>query len=268
MKLPNHIVLDFESNSTPNSNQYWAINFLEQSLDQPAFMQDIKLTSKYYRKFRPYRSSKLVKNPMKYTVRPNFINHTCFKPDEVKDTIKEHLMPFVDLEEEDSADYYLKYSKETGRDSYMYLTLSALKYSRHNVEKTFNSQDGTPDSFDYALTQNNTWYNLVNVNFLRKERLYTKLKYSRTPAYDIVSGGAAALLAGFVGFLVSEKFGFELVDSGDFYFFFMYLVFATFSIRPLLLVANPEKGFIHMFSLRRVVRFYRSVAGLLLNNFR
>merc|ERR1712078_898438 len=75
---------------------------------------------------------------------------------------------------------------------------------------------------------------IININFLRKERLYTKLKYSRSPAYYIVSGGAAAILAGFIGFLISEKFGFELVDSGDFYYLFMYLVFFAFSIRPLL----------------------------------
>jgi len=37
--------------------------------------------------------------------------------------------------------------------------------------------------------------------------MYTKLKYSRVPQYDIVSGGSAALLAGFLGFLISEKFG-------------------------------------------------------------
>jgi hypothetical protein len=67
--------------------------------------------------------------------------------------------------------------------------------------------------------------NVININFLRHERLYTKLKYSRSPAFDIVSGGAAALLAGFLGFLISEKFGFELVDSGDFYYLFMYIVF-------------------------------------------
>jgi hypothetical protein len=30
---------------------------------------------------------------------------------------------------------------------------------------------------------------MFNINFLRKERLYTKLKYSRCPQYDIVSGG-------------------------------------------------------------------------------
>ena len=76
---------------------------------------------------------------------------------------------------------------------------------------------------------------LFDVNFIRKEKLYTKLKYSRCPQYDIVSGGFAALLAGFVGFLISEKFGIELVDSGDFYIAFMYGVFAAFSLRPLIL---------------------------------
>jgi len=48
------------------------------------------------------------------------------------------------------------------------------------------------------------------------------------PQYDIVSGGVAALFAGFLGFLICEKFGFELIDSGDFYFLFMYLVFICF----------------------------------------
>ncbi len=70
-----------------------------------------------------------------------------------------------------------------------------------------------------------------NIWFLRKEYCYTKLKYSRTPAFDIVSGGVAALFAGFLGFLVCEKFGFELLDSGDFYMILMYLIFFIFSCR-------------------------------------
>ena len=71
--------------------------------------------------------------------------------------------------------------------------------------------------------------------------MYTKLKYSRVPQYDIVSGGSAALLAGFLGFLISEKFGFELVDSGDFYFIFMYVVFLFFFCRLLLkIMSNSE----------------------------
>jgi hypothetical protein len=51
---------------------------------------------------------------------------------------------------------------------------------------------------------------------MRKEKIYTKLKYSRVPQYDAVSGGSAAILAGFLGYLITEKFGLELLDSGDF----------------------------------------------------
>jgi hypothetical protein len=91
------------------------------------------------------------------------------------------------------------------------------------------------------------------------------LKYSRSPAYDIVSGGAAALLAGFLGFLISEKFGFELVDSGDFYYLFMYIVFLAFSLRPLLTVANTTTGFYSVFIPNRLMYFYKTLFILFLN---
>jgi hypothetical protein len=103
---------------------------------------------------------------------------------------------------------------------------------------------------------------LININFLRKERLYTKLKYSRSPAYDTVSGGAAAIFAGFLGFLVSEKFGMELVDSGDFYFLIMYLVFLSFSIRPLLTTLNPSTPLSEIFSLKPIINFYANLITL------
>ena len=48
---------------------------------------------------------------------------------------------------------------------------------------------------------------LFNINFLVKEMHYSKLKYSKTAERDIVSSGSAALFAGFIGFLISEKFG-------------------------------------------------------------
>lgn len=79
---------------------------------------------------------------------------------------------------------------------------------------------------------------LFNINFLRKERLYTKLKYSRCPQYDIVGGGWAALFAGLLGFLISEKFGIELVDSGDFYNALMYAIFGAFALRPLIKIID------------------------------
>ena len=80
--------------------------------------------------------------------------------------------------------------------------------------------------------------------------MYTKLKYSRVPQYDIVSGGAAALLAGFLGFLITEKFGFELIDSGDFYFLFMYLVFLAFSLRLFLKIMSAKTSNWMFFSLK------------------
>jgi hypothetical protein len=123
----------------------------------------------------------------------------------------------------------------------MYINLPVDQYRQRSI-KYLLSKGGTSYT-NQASSQLNTWFNAVNINFLRKERLYTKLKYSRSPAFDIVSGGAAALLAGFIGFLISEKFGYELVDSGDFYYLFMYIVFLVFSIRPLLTVSDANKGF-------------------------
>jgi len=94
------------------------------------------------------------------------------------------------------------------------------------------------------------------------------LKYSRSPAYDIVSGGAAALLAGFIGFLISEKFGYELVDSGDFYYAFMYAVFLVFSLRPLLTVSDSNKGFLQCLSIRNLILFYVNLLKILLKKFK
>ena len=109
---------------------------------------------------------------------------------------------------------------------------------------------------------------LFDINFLRKEKLYTKLKYSRCPQYDIVSGGFAALLAGFVGFLISEKFGIELVDSGDFYIVFMYAVFLVFSLRPLLLSYSKHGTPYNPISLKYLFTFMVDITILSLRFFK
>lgn len=96
---------------------------------------------------------------------------------------------------------------------------------------------------------------LFDINFLKREKLYTKLKYSRSPQYDIVSGGVAALFAGFLGFLISEKFGIELVDSGDFYTFFMYCVFFSFSLRPLVKILSKDNSYWSCFSYKHLVDY-------------
>lgn len=109
---------------------------------------------------------------------------------------------------------------------------------------------------------------LFDINFLRKEKLYTKLKYSRCPQYDIVSGGFAALLAGFVGFLISEKFGIELVDSGDFYNAFMYGVFFSFSIRPLVKIYSKDNTPYSPISLKYLYIFLRDLSVLIIRFFK
>lgn len=68
--------------------------------------------------------------------------------------------------------------------------------------------------------------NGFRVYFLKKEVFYTKLKYSRVPQFDTSAGAVASFLSGLYGFMICEKFGFELLDSGDFLFVVLYLVSA------------------------------------------
>lgn len=104
-----------------------------------------------------------------------------------------------------------------------------IKLNSFKIFKIYNSRP-----LAAATTSLGSTFTTFDCNFLRKEKLYTKLKYSRSPQYDIVSGGVAAIFSAFIGFLISEKFGIELVDSGDFYIVFMYSVFIIFSLKALL----------------------------------
>ena len=129
-----------------------------------------------------------------------------------------------------------------------------------------SSSPSTMRSVDQPSTQylNSLTLSNFDINFLRKEKIYTKLKYSRCPQYDIVSGGFAAILAGFIGFLISEKFGIELVDSGDFYIAFMYGVFASFSLRPLIRIYSKDDTPYTPVSLRYALTFFRDLTLLVL----
>ncbi len=80
-----------------------------------------------------------------------------------------------------------------------------------------------------------------------------------------MSGGFAAILAGFIGFLISEKFGIELVDSADFYNALMYGVFGAFSIRPLLRVYSKDETPYSPISLKYLLLFIHDLVVLLLN---
>jgi hypothetical protein len=169
------------------------------------------------------------------------------------------ILPNEDLDTKKSLIEFFK--KKTSADDKL------LTCYRNLYRKIYFSLLNMPLDDNFGA-QNNPVLNSANINFIRRERLYTKLKYSRSPAFDIVSGGAAALLAGFLGFLVSEKYGFELVDSGDFYYLFMYIVFLTFSIRPLLTAINFERSLWTLFSPKFFLDFYLNLLYLLMRKFK
>lgn len=128
----------------------------------------------------------------------------------------------------------------------------------------------TPTSTKVSTT--NLLTTLFTIQFLRKERLYTKLKYSRCPQYDIVSGGIAAILAGLIGFLISEKFGIELVDSGDWYILVMYLIIVNLAVRPIIRTLNDSTTIVELLSFEWLYQYLKTTitlfGKLLMNRFR
>lgn len=145
-----------------------------------------------------------------------------------------------------------------------------LQLTNNNFFKNINGSLNYKKNLSTLLQKTNSNYSNsyntdnFNLNFIKKEYTYTKLKYSRTPGYDIVSGGSAVILAGFLGFLVSEKFGIELVDSGDFYYLWMYVVFLCFSVRPLLVTSSENQSILSLLSLRYIFNFLILILNLLL----
>lgn len=261
MRKPNHLVLDFEQSKNLNSNRYWAVDFM--FTDNINFLNDVHVFKKYqtYKQFR--YSHPFFKKSKKFTLKfdsTHFIETNSLVN---REGLKNLHKPISGVTDDRALRHFLKYSQETGRDAFMYLTQTPYHYSQRNIKCLLLKYEKNSISNNNSTL--NTVNNIINVNFLRKERLYTKLKYSRSPAFDIVSGGAAALLAAFVGFLISEKFGYELVDSGDFYYLFMYLVFIAFSVRPLLTVSYTSDGFFAPFNLKRVLNFYVLLLSMVLN---
>ena len=253
MRNTNHVILDFEKPQKLNSPSYWAVNFIQQNNTLP-LLTNVHLASKYLKSttnLRSKHSSNIFTQSQKFTINTN-------TPGTLKTYVETDLFKPVDPEHrKDVKKYYLKYSRSLGRENFLIKNMGLRNFYIDNIKKVLVSSH----SINTSSTSNPLLF-LVNANFLRKERLYTKLKYSRTPGYDIVSGGAAVILAGFLGFLVTEKFGFELADSGDFYYLWMYGVFAAFSIRPLLTVASKTQSITSLLSLRHIILFYNLLINL------
>ena len=161
---------------------------------------------------------------------------------------------------------YLTYKFLKLNEKYLPLTYSKT-LNWHTYFPPFNTKKCAL-SFNRTQSLSLSWITLCDLNFLRKEKIYTKLKYSRCPQYDIISGGFAAIFAGFIGFLISEKFGIELVDSGDFYIALMYGIFSIFSMRPLLRMYSITSTPYAPYSLKYGVLFWLNFCNLVLNGLR
>ena len=247
MRNFNHIILDFESHKSHNTSKYWVHKTINSS-NSLVFLNSIDMFSKLSNN---YQFDKTLNSYLKLTLTPNTQQDT-YNRLLLNDSNLYHLYSDISL---DLTNF---------RDNNIY---REYIFSKTLNKSTLILEQKLAKLLSSKISQINTFSpsnNLTNVNFLRKERLYTKLKYSRSPAYDIVSGGSAALLAAFLGFLISEKYGFEMVDSGDFYFLFMYLVFISFSIRPLLITLNSNNSVYSIFTIKPVISYFLNLFYLIL----
>lgn len=177
---------------------------------------------------------------------------------------KHLLLDFQTLLPNSQTPYWVfSYKKTLTLDKFFLSQLEAL-LSRKNLKQASRTTKNPKSSTYFLFTRTYlAWEDqLFNIHFLRKEKLYTKLKYSRCPQYDMVSGGLAALLSAFLGFLIAEKFGLELLDSADFYIFFMYTVFGVFSLRPLLKIINARQVNYWVCSPKYAIGFYTTISKL------
>jgi hypothetical protein len=205
------------------------------------FLKNINPVTKVFKNPSYKNSSVLFKKHKNrsFRLKLNFIHQAEYASEVLKSYLKT-LYNFRKLR-------YFEFERvfNTYYEKYLFLldNLNSNFYNKTILDK-FNFGFGFFMSKYFLKKNHHINYNnsIININFLKKERLYTKLKYSRSPAYDIVSGGSAALLAAFLGFLISEKYGFELVDSGDFYYLFIYIVFVSFSLRPVSHMLNCSES--------------------------
>lgn len=260
--------MDFEIRDQESKKKYWVIRFLlkkTQFEQTPVFFKNVNPYKKFFKDFDFKHSAFLFKNHEKFSFKLKLksSNKAEFLREWQIKTLNNIFSDRIIRTE------HINILSNPYYNDYLFISLEKQQYYNLILEKVMMRY--TPFMKKYQGKKQhhvNTNNSLININFLRKERLYTKLKYSRSPAYDIVSGGSAALLAAFLGFLISEKYGFELVDSGDFYYLFMYLVFLAFAFKPLITTVSHNENFINIFSPKIILNFFLDMFYLILKKFK
>lgn len=260
MKFPEHIIIDFQKNNVFGANTYWIHSYL--------------LTTKnsFIRLNRYTKAVSLIyKRHFNWTY-TKFANDTKYTTQHSTKIILPITYKSIEWDKLSLATSKLR--TVTNVKSWK-RTTNRWKFDKFFLNFKILNKNKFKIILKKYLTQNNFFifkdaklWQLFDINFLRKEKLYTKLKYSRTPQYDIVSGGSAALLSGFLGFLICEKFGFELLDSGDFYYLFMYGVFTLFFTRLFIKLFTNEKNDWNPLSYKWSYMFFKINVLFLFNNFK
>lgn len=257
MKFPNHLILDVSTEQVSQSNQYWVYKYIFNFKKTNIVFENFTFHKIFLFKKENLTLNKIIKNQKKFTLTYSLSNPSLFFKDAKNKTFEKLYKPRLKVKSK------LLYSKEFGKEIRDY-NLNTSNFDEKYIKRiTFYFDNYSNNS----LFRSNKLWSLFDINFLRKEKMYTKLKYSRVPQYDIVSGGAAALLAGFLGFLICEKFGFELADSGDFYILFMYIVFLCFSLRPLFKIMDASNFSWNILSLKWLLFFIQTLFILIINKF-
>lgn len=254
---PKSITLDVKDISTKLSNDYWVFNYSNSFSKQEYFHTTLGLIST--------KSSLTSKSNLTSTTSTTSFNSvtldSTFDKKRSK-TLTSKVKKLRSLKAAVSSPWSFKPVSVSAEFSY-----SAPQVGPDYLDAQKIYDHSSKSESPNLLKNRSLLHHLFDINFIKKERLYTKLKYSRSPAYDIVSGGSAALLAGFIGFLISEKFGIELVDSGDFYIGFMYVVFLALSCRPLLKIMSQATNLWSIISPNLLFNYLSNCLTLLTNFF-
>lgn len=249
MKFPQHIILDVIKGFTKLSAQLWFPRYLTEYSVNALLSRRFSFHKFFFFNTKSIKTNKLIKNQKKFTVKYSKFWFIMYADDFITNYAK------TTFETREKVKHRDNLSKHWVQEFYNFLKNPKLRYDERGILRLIKGFKNPVNTESY---KSGKIWSLFNVYFLKKEKIYTKLKYSRVPQYDIVSGGSAALFAGFLGFLICEKYGFELADSGDFYYLFMYIVILCFNLRIFLKIMNAEERNWHVLSPKWLINFLES----------
>jgi len=251
VKFPQHIILDVIKSFTKFSAQLWFPKYLTDYKISNLISSRFSFHKKFFFNTKFIKANKLIKDQKKFTIKYSKFWFIMYANEFVINYVKTAFETRVKVKHRDDL------SKHWVQEFYNFLKNPTLRYDERSVLRLVR---GFKNPVNVENYKSDKLWNLFNVYFLKKEKIYTKLKYSRVPQYDIVSGGSAALFAGFLGFLICEKYGFELADSGDFYYLFMYVVILCFNLRIFLKIMNAEERDWHIFSAKWLIYYIQAIS--------